>query len=287
MVWLIGNKGLLGSEVEKQLQKNKIEYISSDFEVDITNIKELTELVKNKNLTWAVNCAAYTQVDLAEKEKEIAMKINFTGVSNIVDVAKLYKIKIIHISTDYIFDGLKNEPYKEDDKPNPLNYYGFTKLKSEEYIIKNYAKYFIIRSSWLYGKNGKNFPLTMINLFKKNNEINVVSDQVGCPTYSKDLAGFIIFLIKNNVINYGLYHYSNEGYTDWYNFALKIHELSLINNIIDKNVKILPILSKNYFTIAERPAYSVLSKEKIKSVFNITVRNWSNALEDFIKELKN
>lgn len=282
MIWLIGNRGMLGYDVEMLLSTRKFHYIGTDIEIDITNFNKLKEFVSKKEIEWIINCAAYTAVDKAESEKQKAFLINGESVKNIALIAKEKNAVLIHISTDYIFDGKNSIPYNEEDKPNPLSVYGKSKLKGEEYVKEILEKYFIIRTSWLYGKNGKNFVYTMLKLFKERKEIKVVNDQFGAPTYTKDLANVIIKIIEENFCKYGIYHFTNEGSTTWYEFAKTIYRIAKEKGIITKNVKILPIRTEEYPTLALRPKFSVLSKEKIKKNLSITIRDWSEALKDFI-----
>lgn len=288
MVWLIGNKGMLGSDVETLLQRNKISYIASDIEVDITNIKNLYRFLKKNNISgleYIINCSAYTAVDKSETEKELAYKINCTGVSNIAEAAEKMKADLIHISTDYVYNGEKKEEYLENDNTNPLGVYGWSKLEGELKIINTINNYYIIRTSWLYGKNGKNFVTTMLKLFKERNEVSVVSDQFGSPTYSKDLADVIINIIqhKDSKIDYGIYHFTNEGKTNWYDFTLEIKKIAEKKGItINKELNIKPVSTKEYPTPAKRPKYSVLSKLKIKKKLGIKIRDWKKALEEYI-----
>lgn len=283
MIWLIGNKGMLGSKLQSFLQKERINFIGTDKEIDITDKDIILNYVNNnKKIDWIINCAAYTAVDLAEDEKDKALKLNRDAIENLVLVAKIKNCKIIHISTDYVFDGSKKSPYKEDDTPNPLNYYGVTKLEGEKILKEQFEDYFIVRTSWLYGEDGKNFVLTMIKLMNEREKINVVYDQVGTPTYTEDLAQFLLFLVKSNCNKFGIYHFSNEGETSWYEFAKKIYEFAKEKKIVKENVIISPIPTSEFPSKAKRPLYSVLSKEKVKSTFGYNIRNWDEALKECI-----
>lgn len=285
MIWLIGNKGMLGSDVENKLKKTSMPYSATDKEIDITNINILEYFTKNKDISWIINCSAYTQVDKAEKEPNLAFKINDHGVLNIAKIANKKKAKLIHLSTDYVFDGEKEGSYNEEDSPNPIGIYGQSKLQGEKNIIDNIENYFIIRISWLFGKNGGNFVYTMLSLFKEKGKISIVSDQYGSPTYTKDVANLIAIIILNNSNDFGLYHFSNEGKISWYNFAEVIFKLSNELKILNKNVNIVPITTKEYKTLAKRPKNSCFSKEKIKKTFNIQVPKWEESLKRFLKEI--
>jgi dTDP-4-dehydrorhamnose reductase len=289
MIWLIGNKGMLGSDIEKLLKKSGIVYCASDREVDIIDYKALDKFVKDKNINWMINCAGYTRVDKAEEEKGESFRLNRDGVRNLALFSKKGKIKLIHISTDYVFDGRKKGTagYSEDDKTNPINIYGKSKLAGEKEIEEISEEYFIIRTAWLYGKQGNNFVYTMLRLFKESDLVKVVEDQWGSPTYTVDLAEVILKIVENNFKKYGIYHFTNEGMTSWYEFARTIYKkakrLGLIKD--NKKVEIQPIKTEDYPTKALRPRYSVLSKEKIKNEFDLQIRDWDEALDDFLSTL--
>lgn len=288
MIWLIGNKGMLGQDVEKLFKKN-LSYLASDKEVDIADYQILKEFTKNIKIAWIINCTGYTDVEKAEKEIEKAFQINRDGVRNISKIALKKQAKLIHISTDYVFNGKKNThlSYTEDEKTDPINIYGESKLAGEKEIKETLKKYFVIRTAWLYGRGGKNFVSTMLKLFKEKEEIKVVSDQWGSPTYTIDLAEGILEIINNDSDKFGIYHFTNEGVTNWYEFAREIYRKSKKLGIIDSNkeVKIRGIETKEYPTPAQRPKWSLLSKEKIKRELNLDIRNWEDALADFLSFL--
>ena len=289
MIWLIGNKGMLGYEVEELLKKNNLPYTASDQEIDITDFSILVQYIKDKKIDWIVNCAAYTAVDKAEEEIEKAYCINRDGVKNIARIALDKQAKLIHISTDYVFDGKKDKQsvYTEENQANPMGIYGKSKLAGEKEIINILNKYFIIRTAWLYGTNGHNFVYTMLKLFREREVITVVDDQWGSPTYAADLAEVILKIIETGSDKFGIYHFTNEGVTNWYQFAIEIYdkakEIGIING--SRNVEIKPIKTEEYPTAAIRPQYSVLSKDKVKKEFNLKIRNWYKALEDFLNIL--
>jgi len=289
MIWLIGNKGMLGNDVEKLLKERGLTYWASDNEVDIGDYKALEKFGKDKKIEWVINCAGYTQVDKAEEEIDEAFRINKDGIRNIALFSAKKQIRLIHISTDYVFDGRQEGTavYSEDDKTNPINIYGKSKLAGEEEIKKILEKYFIIRTAWLYGLQGNNFVYTMLRLFKGRDLVKVVEDQWGSPTYTVDLAGAILKIIEDDSVSYGIYHFTNEGVTNWYEFARTIYKKAKRLGLIESNkkVEIQPIKTEDYPTAAGRPRYSVLSKEKIKKEFNIKIRDWDKALEDFLGSL--
>ena len=291
MIWLIGNNGMLGNDVEKLLKEQGLTYCSSDMEVDIGDYKALEKFGKDKKIRWIINCAGYTKVDKAEEEMGAAFRINKDGVRNIALFSTKRQIRLIHISTDYVFDGQQGGGavvYNEDDKTNPINIYGKSKLAGEEEIKKILEKYFIIRTAWLYGAKGNNFVYTMLRLFRERDVVKVVEDQWGSPTYTVDLAGAILKIIEDDSISYGIYHFTNEGVTSWYEFARTINKKAKRLGLIEDNkkVEIQSIKTENYPTAARRPKCSVLSNEKIKKEFTLKIRNWDKALEDFLSLLK-
>lgn len=278
MYLITGCNGQLGTEI-RNILGNKGVYLGKN-ELDITN----TEMVENYfklnsgKFKTIINCSAYTNVDEAEDNSEMAKKVNVIGVKNLAQT----NLPLIHISTDFVFDGLKNTPYKEEDKENPISIYGKTKLAGEKEVLKYCETYAIIRTSWLYSPYGNNFLKTMMRLGSEKERINVVFDQVGTPTYAKDLAEVVLLIADNLKTNSKeIYNFSNEGVCSWYDFSVKIIELSNLN------CKVIPIESKDYPTKAKRPAYSVLNKDKIKKTFNVEINHWEKSLENCIKEIKN
>ena len=285
MIWLIGNKGMLGNDVEILLRKEGLDFIATDMDIDITDYELLNRFAERKRIDWIINCSAYTAVDKAEDEPEKAFKINADGVKNIAKVAMFKNARLIHISTDYVFNGRKKKPYTESDPPNPIGVYGKSKLLGEENIKSVLASYFIIRTAWLYGKNGNNFVNTMLKLFNIRDEVKVVSDQFGSPTYTVDLAKLILKIIENNSENYGIYHFTNEGKISWFDFASKIYEIAKEIGTVKKEVKVIPISNYEYTTKAKRPIDSYMSKEKVKEAFGIKIRPWDKALREFLLSL--
>jgi len=291
MIWLIGNKGMLGNDVEKLLKERGLTYWGSDMEVDISDYKALEKFGKDKKIKWVINCAGYTKVDKAEEEIDEAFRINKDGVRNIALFSANRQIRVIHISTDYIFNGRQEgsaDAYREEDKTNPITIYGKSKLAGEEEIKKILEEYFIIRTAWLYGLQGNNFVYTMLRLFKERDLVKVVEDQWGSPTYTVDLAGTILKIIEDDSVSYGIYHFTNEGMTSWYEFAKTIYRKAKRLGLVEGNKKVTiePIKTEDYPTAALRPRYSVLSKEKIKKEFNLKIRDWNEALEDFLISLR-
>ncbi|MCZ9852426.1 dTDP-4-dehydrorhamnose reductase [Brachyspira hyodysenteriae] len=278
MIWIIGKNGMLAQDILQVFNKNNIEYTSTASNIDITNIDILNNFIKDKNIKTIINCSAYTKVDLAEDEKDICYKVNGEGVKNITEIASNINADLIHFSTDYVFDGENNKPYNEEDKTNPINIYGKSKLEGEKYAL-SYNKSIVIRVSWLYGIYGKNFVYTMINLMNSKESIKVVNDQFGSPTYTEDVAMVIYDIIKNNNFYYGLYHYTNEGDISWYDFAKTIYNKGKEYNIINNDCKVNPCTTEEYPTKAKRPKYSVLSVEKIKRY--VKIYNYEDSLNSF------
>lgn len=275
-ILVTGANGQLGSEL-KDLSSlyPKYNFIFTDVtELDICNHTAVKEFIFKKEINIIINCAAYTAVDKAEEQEDLANAINHLAVKNFASIAKEYNIKLIHISTDYVFDGTNHVPYQETDKPNPQSVYGQTKLDGELAIQKiNPANAIIIRTSWVYSNFGNNFVKTMLRLGKERNELGVIVDQIGTPTYAGDLAKTILEnLPKIENENAVLYNYSNEGVCSWYDFASAVFEIKGIN------VKVNAIETFQYPTAAKRPPYSVLNKSKIKNKFQIEIQNWKDSL---------
>ena len=286
-ILVTGANGQLGSEIQQLAQKySGFEFIYSDVDtLDIADYESLKKLFSNKTINYVVNCAAYTNVDKAEEDYENAVKINVDAVSNLRRISEEFGCKIIHISTDYVFDSCKqNVPFKEDDKTFAESAYGSTKLRGELALHQS-DNYIIIRTSWLSSSFGHNFVKTMLRLGKEKEELGVIFDQVGTPTYAADLAFTILEIIdysnKNNNFKKGIYHYSNEGVCSWYDFA------SEIMRIADLNCKVKPIETKDYPLPAKRPAYSVMNKGKIRKEFDLMIPNWVDSLERCLKLLRN
>lgn len=281
-IWVMGKNGMLAKDILKVFDKNSISYFSTGREIDITNINDLNNFIKNKNIDVVINCAAYTKVDLAEEETEICNKINALGVKNTSEICENKNLKLIHFSSDYVFDGNANKPYEESDATNPINVYGKSKLEGEKYAL-SLSSSLVIRISWLYGVNGNNFVYTMLNFMKNKDSIKVVNDQYGSPTNTLDVANLILYIIKD--FRFGLYHYTNEGNISWFDFANSIYDLAKKNNILNKECIIEPCKSEEYKTKAKRPKFSVLSKEKIKNDCKINLIDYRESLNSFLKNL--
>ena len=286
VILVTGSNGQLGSEL-KESAKNYYGYqfIFTDIDtLDITDKDQTETFIRNADPGWIINCAAYNLVDKAEKEQDKAILINSSAVSNIAEAIRESECKLIHISSDYIFDGNSNVPYNEGSLPNPLSAYGKSKLEGEKAALMHYGS-MVIRTSWLYSSFGANFVKTILEKGKENDRLRVVFDQTGTPTYAADLASAIMIIISGVIRNKlafhaGIYHYSNEGVCSWYDLATEVvKEAGLDCNII-------PVLSKDYQSTAKRPAYSVLDKTKIKETYNLEIPHWRTSLKRCIKMLK-
>lgn len=281
-ILVTGANGQLGSELRKAGFSALDEVFFTDVaELDITDYAAVEKFVKDNEIDTIINCAAYTAVDKAEDEPELAEKINTQAVANLAKAAAKEDCLLIHISTDYVFDGTASEPYSEKAKTCPVSVYGRTKLAGEQAILKSGCFYIIIRTAWLYSSFGNNFVKTILRLAGERKEISVVSDQVGTPTYAEDLAKAIVAIMENEerIEHEGIYHFSNEGVCSWYDFAVEIVKLG------KKDCKVLPVTTAEYPAKTRRPAYSVLDKTKIKHTFGIEIPEWKESLEKMMKEL--
>lgn len=287
-ILITGSKGQLGSELRELLIADKSHnYHFTDLpQLDISNAKEVAEFLDSNQTDLIVNCAAYTAVDKAEDETEIAMQVNGVAPGILAGLAAARGITLIHISTDYVFDGKSSVPYNETSLTNPTGVYGKSKSLGESGIIKSGCRHIIIRTSWLYSAFGNNFAKTIIRLASERNSLNVVFDQVGTPTYATDLAKVITEIIKREYcgeavrrVAEGVYHYSNEGVCSWYDFAFEIVKLS------GSQCNTEPVTSDKFPAKAKRPDFSVLDKSKIKSVMGITIPHWRESLNDFFLKI--
>ncbi len=284
-ILVTGASGQLGSEIkELSLNYTNFNFFFEDSKsLDITNAAFVDDYIENNNIKGVINCAGYTAVDKAEEDLEEAEKVNVFGVENLVNSIKNRGGKLIHISTDYVFNGESFLPYKEEDNIAPLGVYGNTKRRGEEIVESSSIEALIIRTSWVYSAYGNNFVKTMMRLGKEKESLNVVYDQIGTPTHARDLAKVCLQLItldRKIDRDSKIYHFSNEGITSWYDFAKAIMEFSNLPCAIN------PIESKEYKTLAKRPHYSVLNKQKIKNDFTIEVPYWRDSLKECIMKIK-
>lgn len=245
--------------------------------LDITDEAAVNNYIVSHRPDIIINCAAMTAVDLCETEQEKAYKINALGPKYLAQAAEKHNAKLIHISTDYVFDGKKKEPYIEEDKPNPISVYGKTKQAGDEFVQSSCSRFFILRTAWVYGE-GKNFVKTMLRLAESNNKLRVVCDQFGTPTSALELARAIVFLMETD--SYGIYHATCEGSTNWYEFAKTIFEVS------NKAVEVEPITTEEYPTPAKRPMYSILDNKALREKHGYYMKDWKDAFMEYMSELK-
>lgn len=284
-ILVAGSNGQLGSEIGVlQSKYPDWKFLFLDLpDIDITNSEMVEDVVSTNNIAVIINCAAYTAVDKAESEKDLARKVNVTGPEVLAKVASKNDCTLIHVSTDFVFEGTKSFPYTEKDETKPLSVYGITKADGEKAVLENCEKSLVLRTSWLYSSFGNNFAKTMIKFGIERDELNVIYEQTGTPTYARDLAKAILDIITYNLENtpkYGLFHYANEGVASWYDFTKAIHAIYGIT------CKVNPILAKDYPLPAVRPNYSVMDKAKIKSEFNIEIPYWQDSLKECLSVLK-
>lgn len=278
MILVTGSRGQLGNELKLLLNESDAFFATKE-DCDITNLEQLERVINKYNIKSIINCAAYTAVDLAEKEADKAFLINEEGASNLARTAKKHSLKLIHISTDYVFDGNHPSPLTEAKIASPVTVYGKSKLAGEEAILKISPTGIIIRTSWLYSVFGNNFVKTIVKLASSKENLNIVYDQIGTPTYAKDLAEVIIKILPQiQTDTCEIFHYSNEGAISWYDFAQAICEIKRFS------CKLYPIESFEYPTPTPRPAYSVLNKRKIKEKFNITIPYWKESLKQCLEK---
>lgn len=282
-ILVTGSNGQLGHSIRDIAGDSANRYIFTDVaELDITDRKAIDSMMQKENISVVINCAAYTNVDKAEDDFDTANLINNTAVGNLAMSCKEHGATLVHVSTDYVFDGSSNIPYTEDMPLAPLGVYGITKLHGEQSVLQSGCDYVIIRTSWLYSEYGKNFVKTMMMLTEERETLNVVFDQAGTPTYAGDLARAIYDIVESGkyTANHGIYHYSNEGVCSWYDFAREISELARTE------CDIRPCHSNEFPSKVNRPHYSVLDKTKIKTTFGLTIPYWKDSLRVCISNLQ-
>lgn len=280
-ILITGANGQLGTELHEILEREfPGQTLYTDVqELDLTNAKAVDSYVANNEITHIVNCAAYTAVDRAEEEKMLCAAVNTDAVKNLAMAADANGAKIIHISTDYVFDGTNHRPYRESDKVNPISQYGTTKRKGETLLLALAPQAIIIRTAWLYSAHGNNFVKTMLRLADSQPEIKVVCDQIGTPTFARDLARAVVKVLQSHQWVPGIYHFTDEGAASWYDFAKAIFRIA------GKKVKVTPIPTEDYPTPASRPSYSILDRTRIKATYGIEIPHWEEALADCLRQL--
>lgn len=281
-ILVTGSYGQLGNSIRREFEKNPdIEAVYTDYDtLDITDRNAVRNFLEANKFDYVINCAAYTAVDKAETDDLKASALNTRAVGNLGEAANRTGTKVIHISTDYVFSGEGFRPYEENDEPFPQGIYGRTKLEGEGLLSSFCQQAMIIRTAWLYSEFGNNFVKNMLRLAESKNEINVVTDQIGTPTYASDLAAAIHKIITQSNWESGIYHFTNEGVASWYDFSKAIFEDAGID------MKVNPIPTKEYPTPAKRPYYSVLSKNKIKRIYGLEIPYWRDSLRKCISNLK-
>ncbi len=274
VVLVTGASGQLGQSIEFVASKYpEIQFIfASSQDLDITNEDRVNTFFDQNNIDYCINTAAYTAVDKAESESDKAYLINVIGSRYLAKACQKSETTLLHISTDFVFDGTASVPYSETDTTNPIGIYGKTKLEGEIEVALHCEKHFIIRTSWVYSQFGNNFMKTMLRLAQDRDSLNVVNDQIGTPTNALDLAETLLAIIKSDSTEYGIYNFSNEGVCSWYDFAKEIFRVNAIS------ITVNPIPTEAYPTPAKRPAYSVLDKTKIKTIFGINIKSWQDSL---------
>jgi len=286
MIWLIGDKGMLGTELAAVLRSRGVAFVATDREVDIRDPGALRRFARDASpaapLDWIVNCSAYTAVDRAEEEEELARAVNATGAGHVAAVAQELGARLVHVSTDYVFRGDGARPYLESDPVDPAGAYGRTKAEGERLVAAACPRHFIVRTAWLYGRHGPNFVYTMLRLMRAREAVAVVADQRGTPTWSFDLAQAVAELVARDATRYGIYHFTGEGQTTWHGFAAEIQRLGRELGILPRDCAVNAITSDQYPSKVRRPAWSVLSKEKIARELGIVPPGWEASLRAFL-----
>lgn len=288
-ILLTGSMGQLGQEVQKAGINAGLDIVSMDLpEIDITDYENLDRIFSGLKPLIVINAAAYTAVDLAETQKNICHAVNVDGTANLTRLCGKNNAQLIHISTDYVFDGSGNRPYRENDPVSPVNIYGHSKAEGEKAVLDEAGRHIILRTSWLYGRYGNNFVKTMLRLGQEKKTIGVVNDQFGCPTCAYDLAEVIIVIVKRllegKTNNSGIYHYCGNGITTWYEFALSIFQIA--GELGLSNVpSVTPITTSQFPTAAKRPLYTVLDCSEIKKYFGVELKPWRQSLKKTIHQI--
>jgi len=283
-IWICGVNGMVGSHIKRLLDEKKIHYLATNRqEADITDLETVSDIIRIQKVTHVINCAAYTKVDQAENEQKEAYQVNALGTHNLGIAGRRHGARVMHFSTDYVFDGRARFPYVEEDILSPIGAYGISKMVGEVKLLEEHSHACIIRTSWLFGHSGKNFVKTMLNLMTEKEELMVVSDQIGRPTYCQDLAEITLQLLEEE----GIFHFANSHETSWYNFAEEIYRQAQPLGFDLKVKNIHPIATHEYPTPAKRPLYTTLNTNKIENILGKSIRPWQEALKDYLIYLKN
>lgn len=283
-ILVTGINGQLGNELVKRLSSHHDVIGFAREQLDLSNPAAVEAEISGHSFDWLINCAAYTQVDLAEDEVDVSNRINRDSVQAMANAVAAQNARMLQVSTDFVFNGKHSSPYQEEDLIDPIGQYGRSKAEGERAILQTLSSALLVRTAWVCGGHGKNFVKTILRLAREREKLNVVDDQIGTPTFTVDLAHAIEQLITENAS--GIYHFSNEGVASWYDFAVAIVEEGKEHGILTSDCKVIPIPSKSYPTKATRPAYSVLSKEKIRPVLGYDIPHWRTSLRNLILEIK-
>jgi dTDP-4-dehydrorhamnose reductase len=285
MIWLVGDKGMLGAELAETFTRKGLDFVGTGHEVDILDTAALADFVVGRDISWIVNCAAYTKVDRAEDEVETCRRLNAEGPANLARLAHSLGARLLHVSTDYVFDGSVERPRLEDEPVAPLGVYGRTKAEGEALVMAEAPDSVIIRTAWLYGRHGPNFVFTMLRLMRENEEVGVVADQRGSPTWARDLANAIVAILGSVSAPPGIYHFTDSGEASRWDFACEIERLGRECGLLGRPCRIKALTTEEYPSRAKRPAFSRLSTEKIEASFRLTPPEWKRSLAAFMEEV--
>lgn len=281
MIWILGNRGLLGAELASVLERRGVPFEGSGRDVDIRDRRALEGFARGKDIDWIINCAAYTAVDAAEDNEAEARDINVSGAENVARLSRRTGARLIHISTDYVFDGASNRPYRESDSASPLCAYGRTKADGEQLATSAAPETIIVRTAWLYGEYGPNFVSAVLGRMREENRIDVVADQTGSPTWARDLADALADIASHGGIPPGIYHFAGAGGTSRLEYALEVYRLGRERGLLRRACRLDAAESSLYPAKARRPAYSVLDTSKIRAA-GVEVPSWEDSLARFI-----
>jgi dTDP-4-dehydrorhamnose reductase len=287
MIWVIGARGMLGTDLFLELQDRGYDVLATDVECDVLNPEALATAAGGQAIDWVVNCCAYTAVDKSEDDRDAAYVLNVDGATNVAEAARSLGARMIHISTDYVFDGTSHRPYRETDPVSPVGVYACSKAEGEKAVLSASEDNYVLRTAWLYGKHGGNFVHTMLRLMQERDSVAVVSDQYGSPTWTWTVCSAIGCIIELGKGPGGIYHVTNRGEVSWFGFARAIQSIALEAGLLSRKSDIVPLTTGEYPTRAIRPAYSVLSCAKIEQLLGVRLPAWSESLSSFIaREMK-
>jgi dTDP-4-dehydrorhamnose reductase len=286
VIWLVGGGGMLGGEVRSVLERLGLAHFATGRETEISSEEAVRRVARERRPRWIVNCAAYTAVDKAESEEVRAHAVNALGPRNLARAAREVDARVVHVSTDYVFDGRGRGPYPEDAPTNPIGAYGRTKAAGEAFLREEGDRPYVVRTAWLHGPGGANFVATMLRLMAERPELRVVDDQRGSPTYAADLAEALVALVARGDVPAGTYHFTNEGECTWHAFALEIQAQANSCGLLEKKVPVHPIPTSAYPTPATRPANSVLSKARIRDALALSIPSWQDGLARHLRRLR-